>query len=386
MRPERLLPAAVAALLAFGAARATEVAVCTDHGRFVIDLADREAPKHVENFLRYVDMGFYSGTVIHRVLPGFVVQGGGLDRKLLRRPPLPPVANESSNGLRNQRGTVAAARGEGPDSATSQFFVNLTDNPELDRAPGYTVFGRVQDGLDVVDSISRLPAGAMGPLNEAVPMPLVVIESISRLDEDALAAIPEAGREAALKERIDAATAAEDYPAVRRWIGVYRAACAAPDAKVAVDEARAALAASDQPRARFVLEEYFAVTAQSDPTYEDAVALYRSAVPEPAAVQPGDTEASGSQAIGDCKAPPAPEIPDGASASTEQMVAAQTRMKAFVLDGQAYIKCVDAVADAKDRPTTDRNAAIGEHNRMVGELERSAADFNDQLRAFKTRK
>jgi cyclophilin family peptidyl-prolyl cis-trans isomerase len=336
--------------------------------------------------LRYVDMGFYSGTVIHRVLPGFVVQGGGLDRKLLGRPGLPPVGNESNNGLRNQRGTVAAARGEGPDSATSQFFVNLVDNAELDRAPGYTVFGRVKNGLDVVDSISRLPAGAMGALKEAVPMPLVVIESISRLDADALATIPEAGREAALKERIDAATAAEDYAAVRRWIGVYRAACAAPDAKVAVDEARAALAASDQDRARLVLEEYFAVTAETDPTYEDAVALYRIAVPQQAAARPGDIDPSASQAIGDCKAPAVPEIPDGASASTSQMVAGQTSMKTFVIDGQAYIKCVDAVADDKNRPTTDRNAAIGEHNRMVGELERSAADFNDQLRAFKTRK
>ena len=384
--PERLVLAAVAALLGSTAAHATEVAVCTDHGRFVINLADREAPKHVDNFLRYVDMGFYSGTVIHRVLPGFVVQGGGLDRKLLGRPGLPPVANESSNGLRNERGTVAAARGEGPDSATSQFFVNLMDNPELDRAPGYTVFGRVKEGLDVVDSISRLPTGAMGPLKEAVPMPPVVIQSINRLDEDALAALPEADREAALKGLIDAAMETEDYAAARRWIGVYRSVCAAPDVKVAVDEARAALAGGDQARARYVLEEYFAVTAETDPTYEQAVGLYRSAVPGQAAVQPGDAAPSASEAIGDCKAPAAPEIPDGASASTEQMLAGQKSVKAFVVDGQAYIKCVDAIADDKDRATTDRNAAIGEHNRMVGELERSAADFNDQLRAFKARK
>ena len=112
MRPEGHLLAGVAALLACGAGYATEVAVCTDQGRFVIDLADREAPRHVENFLRYVDIGFYSGTVIHRVVPGFVVQGGGYDRKLGRKPTFPPVANESSNGLRNERGTVAAARGD----------------------------------------------------------------------------------------------------------------------------------------------------------------------------------------------------------------------------------------------------------------------------------
>ena len=95
---------------------------------------------------------------------------------------------------------------------------------------------------------------------------------------------------------------------------------------------------------------------------------------------------SASQAIGDCKPPAAPETPDGASASTEQMIAGQARVKAFVVDGQAYLKCIDAVADDKDRATIDRNAAIGEHNRMVGELERSAGDFNDQLRSFKARK
>ena len=385
MRSERLLLAAVAALLTMRDAPATEVAVCTDQGRVVIDLADRAAPKHVENFLRYVDMGFYSGTVIHRVIPGLVVQGGGADRQLRPRPTLPPIANDSGNRLRNERGTVAAARGEGADTATSQFFVNLRDNADLDRGPGYTVFGRVKEGLDVIDSIGRLPTGAVGPLKD-VPMPLVVIRSISRLDEDALAAIPETGREATLRERIDAATAAEDYAAARQWIGLYRAACAAPDPKIAVDEARAALAGGDQTRARFVLEEYFAATAETDPTYADAVALYRSAAPEQAAAQASDAEPSVGQAIGDCKAPPAPEIPDGSSASMEQMVSAQKGLKAYVLDGQSFIKCVDAVADDKDRATIDRNAAIGEHNRMVGELERSAAAFNDQLRAFKARK
>jgi len=219
-----------------------------------------------------------------------------------------------------------------------------------------------------------------------VPMPLVVIHSVARLDEDALAAIPAAGREAALKERIEAATAAEDYDGARRWIGAYRAVCAAADAKVAVDEARAALASGNQARARFTLEEYFATQPQSDPTYEDAVALYRSAVPEQASAQPGNADPSAAQGIGDCKPPAAPEIPDGASASTEQMVEGQARVKTFVRAGQTYISCLDGVADDKNRATTDRNAAVGEHNRMVGELERAAADFNDQLRAFKARK
>ena len=182
MRPEGLLLAAVAALVSCAAAHATEVAVCTDHGRFVIDLADREAPKQVENFLRYVDTGFYSGTVMHRVLPGFVVQGGGLDRKLGRRPGLPPVANESGNGLRNERGTVAAARGEGADTATSQFFVNLADNAFLDHSArdyGYAVFGRVTEGMDVIDRIAGVSTGTRKGYKDA-PLEDVVIVSARR--------------------------------------------------------------------------------------------------------------------------------------------------------------------------------------------------------------
>ena len=122
---------ALLALLVTHAAQATDVAVCTDRGRFVIELADSEAPKHVENFLRYVDMAYYSGTVFHRVVSGFVVQGGGYDRDLRNRPALPPIQNESRNGLRNVRGSVAAARTEDPDSATSQFYVNLKDNTQV---------------------------------------------------------------------------------------------------------------------------------------------------------------------------------------------------------------------------------------------------------------
>ena len=139
---------ALGALCGAGMLQATEVAVCTDNGRAVFELADEAAPQHVANFLRYVDMGYYSGTVFHRVQPNLFVQGGGLDRELRQRSTLPPVPNESSNGLHNTRGTVAAARTDDPDSARSQFFVNLADNTQqLDRGrdAGYTVFARVPD-------------------------------------------------------------------------------------------------------------------------------------------------------------------------------------------------------------------------------------------------
>src|SRR5262245_14125017 len=221
------------ALVACGAAcsagmlQATEVAVCTDSGRAVLELADDAAPQHVANFLRYVDMGFYSGTVFHRVLPGVVVQGGGFSRDLQRRTALPPVPNESRNGLHNTRGTVAAARTNDPDSAQSQFFVNLDDNTqELEGGrAGYTVFAHVTEGIEMFEAIGRLPTGAKGPFRAEVPQPLVAIKSITRVNTAALAALPADGREAALKERIVAAAAAGSTIDALEAIGQYRALC-----------------------------------------------------------------------------------------------------------------------------------------------------------------
>ena len=120
-------------------AGATNVVMCTDAGRVVMELFDDDAPAHVANFLDYTDRGFYAGTVFHRVIEGFVVQGGGFDDELRGKRPSGTVPNESRNARDNERGTVAAARTNEPDSASSQFFVNLTDNPALDatrREPG----------------------------------------------------------------------------------------------------------------------------------------------------------------------------------------------------------------------------------------------------------
>jgi cyclophilin family peptidyl-prolyl cis-trans isomerase len=373
------LQVAAAALACSGAAFATDVAVCTDQGRFLIELADEQSPKHVENFLRYVDMSYYSGKVFHRVMPGFVVQGGGLDRELRGRPTLPPVPNESRNGLSNVRGSVSAARTADPDSATSQFFVNLEDNTALDAGSnaGYTVFGRVKEGLEVVDSISRLPTGANGPLTADVPMPLVVIKSIARLDEAVLAALPEEGRDAAIKQRITEAATAQDYAEALRWVAHYRAICGSDDAAISVIEAQAALATNDQRRAVFVLEEYFVTTERDDPTYADAVALYGNAVPE--------NRQSAAQLADDCVSAPPPQIPDGAAATMEQMVAGQTQVKEFVAAGEVYLACLSKIIDDEERSAADRNAAIGEHNRMVAAMEQTASEFNAQLRAFKAK-
>lgn len=376
---KRSVPILLTALAGSTSALATEVAVCTDRGRAILELADAQSPLHVENFLRYVDMGYYSGKVFHRVVPGFVVQGGGVDRQLRGGPTLPPVGNESTNGLSNVRGSVAAARTQDPNSATAQFFINLEDNPALDAGnePGYTVFGRVKEGIATFDEISRLPTGAAGPFKGDVPTPLVAIKSIARLDEAALAELPADGREAALKEQITAAAAASDHAGTLRLIGHYRALCGADDPDLTVLEAQAALAMDDRRRAVFVLEDFLATVDAAHPSYEAATALYREAVPE--------NQQSAARLAADCDAPETPTLPDGGTATMDEMVAAQTQVREFVAGSEAYLSCLTKVIDDTERSAADRNAAIAEHNRMVAAMEQAAAAFNEQIRKFKAR-
>jgi cyclophilin family peptidyl-prolyl cis-trans isomerase len=359
--------------------QATEVAVCTDNGRAVFELADEAAPQHVANFLRYVDMGYYSGTVFHRVQSNLFVQGGGLDRELRQRSTLPPVPNESSNGLHNTRGTVAAARTDDPDSARSQFFVNLADNTQqLDggRGAGYTVFARVTEGIEVFEAIGNLPTGAAGPFRAEVPTPLVAIKSIARLDAEAVAALPAEGREAALKETIVAAAAAGNTIDALEAIGLYRALCGADDPEIALTEARMALALEDRRRAMFVLDELMATTNAEDPAHAAAMELYREAATD-------DTMTS--QLLSACAAPAVPALPDARSVSEAEMIASQRQVREFVAAGDAYLACLDRVINDEDRAASLRNAAVEEYNRMVASMEEIAAGFNEQIRIFKAR-
>jgi peptidyl-prolyl cis-trans isomerase B (cyclophilin B) len=164
----------------------TLVEVETNHGKFVIALDAAHAPKTVENFLRYVDASHYDGTIFHRVIAGFMVQGGGFDERFEKKAVQAPIQNEADNGLKNVRGTVAMARTGDPHSATAQFFVNVVDNGFLDHTRkdaqgwGYTVFGRVTEGMDVVDAIRALPTGAQGPFAKDAPLKAAVIKSVRR--------------------------------------------------------------------------------------------------------------------------------------------------------------------------------------------------------------
>jgi peptidyl-prolyl cis-trans isomerase B (cyclophilin B) len=165
----------------------SSVALDTSHGRIVIELFPDKAPKTVENFLQYVRSGFFDGTIFHRVIPDFMIQGGGFTSDMRQKSTQAPIQNEADNRVLNARGTIAMARTNDPHSATAQFFINLKDNGFLNHTGknpqgwGYAAFGKVVDGMDVVDRIARVQTTRKG-MHENVPSEPVVIEKAATVE------------------------------------------------------------------------------------------------------------------------------------------------------------------------------------------------------------
>jgi cyclophilin family peptidyl-prolyl cis-trans isomerase len=189
MRKRPLLFATALSLACSIAIAGAQVRLDTSLGPITLELADDKAPKTVENFLAYAREGFYNGTIFHRVIGDFMIQGGGFNTDFQQKPTRAPIANEADNGLKNLRGSVAMARTGDPNSATAQFFINVKDNPNLDhRSPtpqgwGYAVFGKVVGGMEVVDKIRQTPTGNGGPGGRFsdVPTTQVVITAVTLL-------------------------------------------------------------------------------------------------------------------------------------------------------------------------------------------------------------
>ena len=192
---QRILFATLALLASFAAPAASpQVELKTSLGAIVIELDPAKAPATVDNFLQYVKSGHYDGTIFHRVIPGFMIQGGGFTTEFKEKPTRKPVRNEASNGLQNEVGTIAMARTPDPHSATAQFFINVADNRSLNfRFPtadgyGYAVFGKVVKGMDVVNRIVKVPTGPGPAPHQNVPATAVVIEHAHILETAAPAA------------------------------------------------------------------------------------------------------------------------------------------------------------------------------------------------------
>jgi cyclophilin family peptidyl-prolyl cis-trans isomerase len=196
-RPEKPKPPATQP-----APKLTYVSMTTSMGDILLELNREKAPITVDNFLSYVDEEFYDGTVFHRVIPDFMIQGGGFDPTLKRKQTKLPITNEWDNGLTNTRGTIAMARLPTPSSATSQFFINVRDNLRLSQpisgGAGYAVFGRVAVGMDVVDAIRVVPTTEVNRMQN-VPIDTVVIKEVRRIDRDEVQKRIEARRGATTK-------------------------------------------------------------------------------------------------------------------------------------------------------------------------------------------
>ncbi len=369
-----------------GKARATDVAVCTDVGNFTIELFDEQAPLHAANFLEYVDRGFYNGTVFHRVIEGFVVQGGGVTRTFRSKTTLPPVANEADNGLTNDRGTLSAARTSDPDSATSQFYVNLENNANLNRRggdAGYSVFGRVREGMPVVDNIAALPTGPAGPFSSDVTNPLVAVTSMVRVVPDRYANLTGEDKLAALRADIDNAVAAEDNAAAAMHFNEYRAVCGELGPEMLLTETEVLAAVGRTAAAHESVTEYLRVANNTSEEYFRAMSLARELE---AAVTDGSAEAMALQRLAEltaeCELPSAPTIPNATSTTMDAMVEAQEAVQDYIEASTEALECLEELAEDDDLSDEDQALAILAYNYEVANQESLAAQWNTQRELF----
>jgi peptidyl-prolyl cis-trans isomerase A (cyclophilin A) len=368
-----------------GTAHATDVSVCTDAGNFTIELYDEQAPAHAANFLRYVDRGFYMGTVFHRVIPDFVVQGGGYTRVYRSKTTLDPIVNESQNGLTNVRGTLSAARTSDPDSATSQFYVNLVDNPSLNASQGkagYTVFGRVRSGMEVVDQIAALPTGPSGPFSSDVTDPLIAVTSMARVVSDRYSNLSADDRLAALRSDIDSAVAAGNNAAAAAHFNEYRAACGGFEPELLLTEANVLAALGRNAAAFESVNEYLRVGDNTSEEYFKAMSLARQL--EAAADQEGPSadELRLAEIAAACRFPTEPTIPNAATATMEAMVETQGLVKTYIDQSNAVLECLEKISKDRDLTVEDRQLALSAYNNEVANQEALAARWNTQREQF----
>jgi len=370
-----------------GSASATDVAVCTDLGDFTIELLDQQSPAHAANFLDYVDRGYYMGTVFHRVISGFMIQGGGYTREFRNKVTSDPVMNESKNGIGNSRGTVAAARTGDPHSATSQFFVNLENNPSLNAAGdgwGYSVFGQVTQGIEIVDAIAALPTGPDGPFPTDVTDPLVAITSMARVVEEIYPTLSLDERHAALQQDIETAVAAGDNDGAADLFGAYRAACGELGPELLYTEANVLAAVGRNAAAVETLGEYLRVADNTSETYLEALSLSRTLAPGAAVDESGDQQRLQrlAELAADCVIPTEPSIPDANNAVMDDMVATQSNVVTYMEESNAMLECLEEIAEDDDLSDDDHELAIQAYNDEVEDQEALAEEWNTQRQLF----
>ena len=358
---------------------ATDIAVCTDLGRFEIQLFHEDAPKHAANFLNYVDEGFYSDTVFHRVIAGFVVQGGGFDRDLRKKQTGEAVENESFNGRSNTRGTISAARTSDPHSATSQFYINLDHNGSLDAdgSWGYTVFGQVKQGMEVIDAIAVLPTGASENFPSDVTQPLIAITSMTQMTDNRFSSRPVDARHEMIKGEIEAAQGTRDLKMAADWFVQYRIACGPMDPDLLLSEAETAIAINQPVAAKQALEDFFRVSDGRHRDYERARAVYREHFPQVA------EQVELPQTTNLCVAPDRrPVVPEGGNLTLDEMVQTQTNIRNYIETSNNYVECLSTVLDEGELNDEQYRITLDKHNETVDVMQDVEESWNSQVQAF----
>lgn len=396
----------VVSLVASPVAFAVDVRFCTNFGAIDIATDDSAAPRHAENFLRYVGSGFYDGTVIHRIVPGTMVQGGRFDPSFRERTPNNSIANESTNGLENRRGTIAAARSADPNSASSQFFFNLTDNTHLDGSagtPGYTVFGRVTAGLDSLDAISELPSQTRGSLQD-VPAELVEIRSAVVLDRSPVFGQSIESDPVQLSADFDRANARGDSAGTLAAIDAMKQSCVEPNPSQLIAGAEAAIALGQIDRAKFLLEPHLARADPGDPTRPVAARLLNGLEAGAGNVDPreirsdfgainGDigqtsrvisqTSRDADELIGRCRRPIAPSVPNGLFVERIALQSVERSVLQFRQSSEQYLNCVRQVLARTDLDENETIALTRLYNDMVIEMTAVSVRFNQAVANFR---
>ena len=366
--------------------KTTEVAICTDAGNFIVELYDEEAPLHVENFIYYVEKGFYLGTVFHRVIKDFVVQGGGYTRNFRGKPISDPIKNESKNGIKNNIGTLAAARASNPNSATSQFYINLSDNPSLDATRnnfGYTVFGEVKIGMDTIKSIADLPTSASGPFISDVTQPLIAITAITVVPENRYPEMALEQKTETLLKEIYYAINEEAFESAESFFREYHAICGEVGPELMLLEIKVLAALEKNQLATEILAEYLRIADNTKEEYLEALALSRQLTS--GMVIPESRETIRLREIsGDCSFPVMPDLPDARIATINEMVEAQNEVKKYIELSNIRLECLDKIINTSEDPLVydDLRLVTAAYNQAVDMQNDIAGSFNTQRTIF----
>jgi len=358
-------------------AAAVDVRMCTDRGAIEISLDERAAPLHARNFARNVDDGFYSGTILHRVVPDSMVQGGSYTTTLERRPAQDPITSEARNGLSNLRGTIAASRAGDSASGSTQFFINLSDNTHLDATadtPGYTVFGRVTAGLEILDDISRQPTRTSGSLAD-LPVAPVELTSVTTLTRESFFGLSVEASPADLARQFEAAVGRSDAAAILASIDALRQGCETLSTRQYLAEAEAAIELDRIERARYSLAQYLAGASRADPQLSRMQRLY--------AGLPAPGQSNIAERAAQCRRPAAPTIPPAWATDFQTLSATERTMRSYHLNGDFYLRCVGQMLDSGDLNATELRDATVLYNEVVIEMTAVTSRFNASVRAFK---